>query len=321
MKENIFIHKNIDKWNRISRELETGRQSPDALADSYLDITSDLAYAQTHYPDSKTTESLNNLAFKMHNMIYQGNDGGWSRFVSIWTKELPRTIYESRHAMLFSFIAFAIFVVFGMISQLNDVDYARGVMGSDYVDMTINNIERGRPTDVYSSNTEVTSFVAITFNNLLVDLRTFVFGIFTSLGTILILFYNGIMLGSFQTFFFQYGVGWESVLSIWQHGALEIPAMIISGAAGITLGNGWLFPKTYSRLEAFKRSAKKGLKIMLGVIPITILAGFIEGFITRHTELPTGIRITAIVLELSFIIFYFVIMPMRYRKRKEDDDV
>lgn len=322
MKESVFIQKNNAKWNKVSFELDSmSKSNPDALADAYLDITSDLSYAQTHFPNSAITESLNDLAFRMHNKIYRSKTTRPSRFLSIWTKELPKVMYESRSALLFSFVVFMLFTLFGVLSQLNDIDYARNVLGDSYIDETIRNIRDGRPTHIYSSGSEVSSFIQITFNNLMVDLKTFIFGIFTSLGTIIILFYNGIMLGSFQTFFFQYDVGWESVLSIWQHGALEIPACILSGAAGITLGNGWLFPKTYSRFQAFKNSAKKGLKIMVGVVPITVVAGFIEGFITRHTETPTAIRIAAIVLEFAFIIFYFIILPMKYRRRKEVDDV
>ena len=320
MKENVFIRKNISKWKAMDTVVSNPSQStPDALADIYLDLTSDLAFAQTNYPESNTTKYLNDLAFKLHNKIYRKERTKLKRFLQIWTRDVPKTMYESRRMLAFSFIAFALFSLFGVISQLNDIDYARNILGDSYVNMTIENIREGRPTDVYSQSSEVYSFVQITLNNLLVDLRTFVLGIFTSLGTLIALFYNGMMLGSFQTFFFQYGVGWESVLSIWQHGALEIPACIISGAAGITLGNGWLFPKTYSRAEAFKRAAKQGLKIMLGIIPVTIVAGFIEGFITRHTELPDAVRIATIVLEFAFILIYFVIFPMKYRKEVRNE--
>ena len=306
---------NTAKWHRISMYVSNNVLSTDDdIAEAYLDLTSDLSFAQTHYPDSHTTKKLNELAFQLHNKIYRKEPTRWSRLLKVWTEDLPRVMYECRKSLLFSFVVFMLFTLIGVFSQLQDKEYARDVVGNSYVEMTIENIRNGKPTHVYSSSPEVASFIEITFNNLMVDFRTFVAGIFTSIGTIIILFFNGIMLGSFQTFFFQYGVGWESVLAIWQHGALEIPACIISGAAGITLGHGWLFPKTYSRLEAFKRSAKQGLKIMLGVVPITILAGFIESFITRHTELPTSLRTTTIIVEFSFIIFYFVIYPRKFRK-------
>ena len=125
------------------------------------------------------------------------------------------------------------------------------------------------------------------------------------------LLYNGILIGAFQTFFYQLGLLWESSLAIWLHGTLEIWAIIVAGAAGLALGNGWLFPGTYSRLESFKRGAKKGLKIVVGTVPVFIMAGFIEGFITRHTGLPDTLRLGFILLSLSFILFYYIYLPNR----------
>lgn len=116
---------------------------------------------------------------------------------------------------------------------------------------------------------------------------------------------------AFQTFFYQHDLLWESFLAIWLHGTLEIWAIIVAGAAGLALGNGWLFPGTYSRLESFKRGAKKGLKIVVGTVPVFIMAGFIEGFVTRHTELPDALRFGFILLSLSFIFFYYIYLPNR----------
>ena len=95
---------------------------------------------------------------------------------------------------------------------------------------------------------------------------------------------------------------------------LESPVCIINcdiGAAGLALGNGWLFPGTYSRLESFRRGAKKGVKIVIGTVPVFVMAGFIEGFVTRHTELPDLLRLGFILLSLSFIIFYYIYLPNR----------
>ena len=121
------------------------------------------------------------------------------------------------------------------------------------------------------------------------------------------------MIGAFQMFFFQHDLLWESMLAIWLHGTLEIWSIIVAGAAGLALGNGWLFPVTYSRLESFKRGAKRGVKIVVGTIPIFIMAGFIESFITRHTELPNILRLSLILISLAFIIFYYIYLPNKKR--------
>jgi uncharacterized membrane protein SpoIIM required for sporulation len=99
------------------------------------------------------------------------------------------------------------------------------------------------------------------------------------------------------------------MLAVWLHGTLEIWAIIVAGAAGIALGNGWLFPGTYTRLTSFKHGAKKGLKIVIGTVPIFIMAGFIEGFLTRHTWLPDLLRLSVILLSIAFIVFYYIYLP------------
>jgi uncharacterized membrane protein SpoIIM required for sporulation len=75
------------------------------------------------------------------------------------------------------------------------------------------------------------------------------------------------------------------------------------------MGNGWLFPGTYSRIVSFRRSAGRGLKIVVGLVPVFIVAGFFESFLTRATELPDIVRLAVILCSLAFILFYFVFWP------------
>jgi uncharacterized membrane protein SpoIIM required for sporulation len=128
------------------------------------------------------------------------------------------------------------------------------------------------------------------------------------------LLYNGIMLGAFQYFFYQKGLLLTSVLTIWIHGTLEISAIIIAGCAGLVLGNSILFPGTYSRLESLKLGAKKGLKIIVGLVPVFIMAGFLESFVTRLTEMPSIVKTGIIFLSAAFIIYYFIIYPIQLHK-------
>ncbi|CAH1001130.1 hypothetical protein LEM8419_02056 [Neolewinella maritima] len=108
----------------------------------------------------------------------------------------------------------------------------------------------------------------------------------------------------------------ESLLTIWIHGALEISSIVIAGGAGLTMGSGLLFPGTLSRMQSFGRSARAGLKIMLGTVPLFILAGFLEGYVTRHTELPDGLRFAFILLCFAFIVWYYVVYPRTVVQRR-----
>jgi len=103
----------------------------------------------------------------------------------------------------------------------------------------------------------------------------------------------------------------ESMMAIWLHGTLEISAIIIAGAGGLALGNGWLFPGTYSRGYAFRQGAKRGLKIVIGTVPVFVFAGFVESFLTRYTSAPYVLRGGFILLSLTFVIYYYIYLPKR----------
>ena len=312
MKEVTFIRQNIDKWKDTEKVVEQAKRlSPDQLADVYSDLTADLAFAQTHFPNSRITIYLNNLASSLHNEIYRNKREKCTRIITFWTREVPQTMYDARRELLISFCVFMVSVFIGVLSSVNDSDFVRLILGDRYVDMTLNNIANGEPMAVYDGSSEIPMFLGITLNNIMVSFHCFAMGLLTSFGTGYILLRNGIMVGAFQAFFYQHDLLWESSLAIFLHGTLELWAIIVAGAAGIALGNGWLFPGTYSRLESFRRGAKRGLKIIVGTIPVFILAGFIEGFVTRHTDIPDFLRLGLILSSLAFIIFYYIYLPNR----------
>ena len=312
MKEVTFIRRNIDKWKDAEKVVEhAGTLPPDRLADVYVELTADLAFAQTHFPQSRITIYLNNLASALHHEIYRNKREKWGRMITFWTREVPQTMHDARRELLVSFIIFVASVLIGVLSTLNDPDFARLILGNGYVDMSLDNIAKGEPMAVYNGSPEVPMFLGITLNNIRVSFICFAMGLLTSFGTGYILFGNGVMVGAFQTFFYQHDLLWESSLAIFLHGTLELWAIVVAGAAGLALGNGWLFPGTYSRAEAFRRGAKRGLKIVVGTVPVFIMAGFIEGFVTRHTDLPTALRLGFILASLTFILFYYIYLPNR----------
>ena len=101
MKEVTFIRRNIEKWKETEKVVEQAAGlSPDQLADVYTDLTADLAFAQTHFPTSRITIYLNNLASALHNEIYRNKREKWSRIITFWTREVPQTMYDARRELL-----------------------------------------------------------------------------------------------------------------------------------------------------------------------------------------------------------------------------
>ena len=317
MREAAFVKQNKDKWIRFESVLRNNIQiKPDELSGLYIEVTDHLSYAQTFYPKSETLRYLNSLAVLAHNKIYKNKKESRNKLITFYTKEFPLFFYQYQKQLLIAFLSFALFVAIGAFSAATDGDFVRLILGDGYVNMTISNIEQGDPMAVYKKMGEVDMFLGITVNNIRVALNAFVFGIFLSIGTLYILMRNGIMLGSFQYFFYDYNLFWESVRTIWIHGTIEISVIIVAGSAGLVLGNSILFPGTYTRLQSFVRGAKDGLKIIVSTIPFFIIAGFLEGFVTRHTQMPDWLAILIIGGSLYLILFYYVFYPIKLNKVK-----
>lgn len=309
MKETKFIEQNKEKWAAYERMLEEGQHDPERLNELFVQITDDLSYARTFYPNRSVRVFLNGLAQRIFHNIYRGQRFPAKRLRLFWAVELPCTMWETRRALFLSFALFALAFGIGVVSSMIDPQFARVILGDEYVDMTLANIENGDPMAVYKDSGPLGMAAGITANNLFVALRTAILGVLASIGTVFIMIYNGIMVGAFQYFFVEHGVFWESFLTIWIHGTLEISAIIIAGAAGMVAGSGLLFPGTYRRVQAFQISMRQGLKIFIGIVPIIVLAGFFESFLTRFTETPDVIRAAFIVCSLAFVLWYFVWLP------------
>ena len=311
MREGLFIKKNIDKWKQYQYEPAT---DPDEMAGEFTDLVNDLGYSKTFYPQSKVTQYLNGLASRIYLGIYRNKKEESSRIVRFWKTELPLVVRTYHRQILYSFIIFTLFAVMAAFSAAHDEGFVRGVLGDRYVDMTEEYISRGDPFGVYKHGNPLNMFLFIAFNNIKVAFTIFVSGFSLSLGTIWFLFKNGVMLGAFQYFFFFHGLGWKSILVIWIHGTLEISSFIIAGAAGLVLGNSILFPGTHKRLYALRQGAKNGLKMMIGLVPIFIAAAFLEGFVTRYSSMPVALSLFILLGSLYFIIWYFVLYPIRLEK-------
>jgi uncharacterized membrane protein SpoIIM required for sporulation len=312
MREPLFVKQNAKKWEYFE---QSATNDPDELADNFIQITDDLAYAKTFYPKSKTTAYLNGLASKFHQSIYKNKSEKGNRFISFWQFELPILFKTYQKQVMYSFIFFIVFCLMGALSAKYDDNFVRLIMGDDYINMTNANIAKGDPFGVYKSQGEVVMFFGIAANNIYVSLVTFAAGIIFSVGSVYFLLRNGLMLGSFQYYFFSKGLGMKSVLVIWIHGTLEISAIVIAGAAGLVLGNSLLFPKTFTRMVSLKKGAADGMKIAVGLVPIFIVAAFFESFVTRHTEMPIWLSSSILIGSLIFLVWYVVIYPNRIYKK------
>ncbi|MEL7147601.1 MAG: stage II sporulation protein M [Bacteroidota bacterium] len=319
MREAVFVKLNGDKWKKIESYINSPIQkNPDTLAGYYIQLTDDLSFARTQYPTSQVTEYLNAISSRAHHLIYINKKERSSRIITFWTREVPEAVYVMRKELLIALLVFSVAVAIGVVSTRNDDTYTRLILGDAYVDMTLDNIKKGDPMGVYASMKQLPMFFRIAFNNIRVSFIAFAAGLLFAFGSGLVLFYNGIMLGSFQYFFYQKGLLLFSFLSIWIHGTIEISIIVVSGAAGIHLGNSFLFPGTLPRIESFTKGARTGTKILIGLIPLFIIAALLESYITRYSHWHWLPKLSIILASLSFIIYYFGILPFKVHRKVHD---
>lgn len=315
MKESKFVHQNKEKWQEFEKLSQSKEKNPDRLSELYVQITDDLSYSKTYYKNRMVRAYLNNLSQKVYLSIYKTKKSPFKNVLNFWQEELPYIIYQCRKELFLALIVFLLSTCIGAFSVLQDADYAEIVTSPSYVEMTKENIKNGDPMYVYKDEDPLPMFLRIAWNNIRVSFNVFVMGVLAGVGTIFMLIINGTMLGGFQFFFYDKGVFWESVLTVWQHGTIEILCIIIAGGAGLVLGKGLIAPGAYPRLQSFQMAARKGLLIMLSIIPLIIIAAFIEGYITRLTDANIFYRIGLIVLSFTFMIGYYVYYP--YKKYKQ----
>ncbi len=288
---------------------------PDEMARDFTQLVDDLAYAKTFYPTGKVTRFINTEALKIYLNIYKNRKEESNRLLTFWKIDLPLTIRKHHGVILFSFIIFLLFFAIGFFTSKHDETVARDFFGDWYVDETQRNIDKGNPFGIYEYGNSLLSWLGLMIHNIKVSLMMFTAGIFCGIPTLYMLSENSVMLGIFDQFFAARGLGIDFWLVVFVHGTLEITSIIIAGAAGLVLGKSFLFPGTIRRLDAFKKGAKDGVKMMIGLMPVLALAAFFEGFITRlYNDLSI---LTTIIFSLSviFVVWYFIIYPVRLARK------
>lgn len=281
-----------------------------------MGLVDDLSYAKTYYPTSRATRYINGLATKIYLGIYQNRKEESNRLLNFWKYDVPLTVYRHRRMMLFATFIFFLFYTVGFFTAKHDPAFIREVFGNGYVDKTERNIEAGNPFGIYQQGDSFFLWIAIMINNLIVSFKYFGEGIFLGIFSLKALGQESMRVGVFNYMFFAKSLGTQFVLAVMIHGLLELTAIVMSCGAGAVMGTSFLFPGTHSRLNAFKNGVKDGVKIVVGLVPVLMIAAFYEGFVTRYYKMPLLLNLLILCTSAAFIIFYFIIYPIRLKQQE-----
>ena len=219
---------------------------------------------------------LNQLLGRAHNTIYAGRKSSAAGILRFYRDAYPQIL---RQTFRFTATAFALFAggaVLGMVLTAVRPEFMHHVLGPHMVET----IEQHKMWTESIVSIKPVASSGIMTNNLSVAFMTFALGITAGLGTVYMLFFNGLMLGVIGT------ACWlgEMSLPLWSfvapHGVLELPAIFIAGGAGLMIAKGLLFPGVLTRRDSLVQSGAMAVRLLLGVIPMLVVAGVIEGFLS-----------------------------------------
>jgi uncharacterized membrane protein SpoIIM required for sporulation len=308
LREGLFIKKNKDRWEKVQQE---EAQGADEMATDFVKLVDDLAYAKTFYPTSRATRYINSLASRIYLKIYRNRREESNRLVKFWRYDVPLTVKKHHTIILIAFVIFALFFSVGFFSASHEPGFVREVLGDNYVNMTEDNIEKGNPFGVYQDPNSFVMFLRIMVNNILVSFIYFFRGIVLGIPSLVSLGKESIRLGAFEHMFYAKGLAGKAVTTVLIHGMLELTAIIIACAAGVVMGTSFLFPGTRRRIDAFREGTKDGIKMIIGLVPVFVIAALFEGFVTRYYKMPLPLNLALLFSSVVFIAWYFIIYPAR----------
>lgn len=267
----------------------------------YRQTASDLAAVREDASCKQLAVYLNQLLGRSHNLIYHGHKAKVSGIVRFYGETYPRVFRETLPQTL---IAMAIFAITGLASwmvTIHDPGFAHRLLGPSMMET----IERREMWTHSVVTIKPLASSGIMTNNLSVAFSTFALGITAGIGTIWMLAVNGVLLGAIGAATWKAGMALQLWSFVAPHGVLELPAIFISGGAGLEIARGLLFPGFLPRRQSLAQAGGRGARLLMGTIPMLAVAGVIEGFFSPSAA-PVAMKfILAAALFTALLAYLF----------------
>jgi uncharacterized membrane protein SpoIIM required for sporulation len=251
----------------------------------YRQAAADLSTLREDSMSARLAGYLNQLLGRAHNLIYMGRRARPRGIWRFYRKEFPETL---RANLAYAVAALALFLVgalVGFLACLGNPAFERFFLGAGMADT----IERREMWTHSILSIKPLASSSIMTNNLVVSFFAFSTGIVAGLGTLYLLVFNGLLFGVISAACWQAGMSREFWSFVAPHGVLELPAVFIAGAAGLLVCRGILFPGFLPRRDALVHYGGQGVRLMLGIVPVLVVAGIVEGFYSPSSA-PTAAK-------------------------------
>jgi uncharacterized membrane protein SpoIIM required for sporulation len=320
---NRFIDKQKNAWQRLEdllAHIETSsirrlhREEVRELGRIYRRTASDLAIARAESRDPRLVNYLNSLVIRAHGRIYRADAQGGSRLRRFFAQDFPRTFRRTWKYTAVSFGVFMLFSLIGFFGSRYDPEFSE-ILG---VPPAFRELYIETKTHWWEDLNEANQVGAssIFTHNIQVTIYTFALGAMFGVGTLFYLAYNGANIASVLGLTFRAGFGRDLVTFMAAHGVIELSCIFIAGGAGLLIGSALLMPGDLSRADALKSRGKEAIVLMMGIAPLLVLAGIIEGFISPA---PINPAIKFSIAAVTGVALYSYLLLAGHNKQSNDE--
>ena len=309
-----FLHQRRPDWRKLEQVLARVEGSGLAALDDdeavefgrlYRRAASDLNQAQTFPSGDATVQYLNDLVARCYLVIYARTKADpWAVLRHLFWG-FPAVFRRYLGQVLLSTALVAAGAVFGFLVAYFDPPSRSFLLPED-----MPTIQPDQANMELQTSGEFAGFSAFLLtHNISVTLVAFAVGIALGVGSAWLMFYNGIMLGALGAVFIEAGQGLAFATGVLPHGVLEIPAMILGGAAGFVLAQGVIQVKPWPRMEELARRGREALLLVSGCFPLLIVAGILEAGVARAPEwfLASGVKL-AVAGVFAVVFFAYTLL-------------
>ena len=308
MKQQIFEQQHQADWLKIEASLEKPAQGDNSkvLAEHYMLLCQQLAIAKERLYDAALVERLNHLVLSVYRELYRYRSETRLNIYAFLKRDFPLAIYRHRYFILLSFL---VLVLPGLIAgawTYFDEDAVYSVLDASQVrqvermyDPEARKLGREREAE-----TDIYMFGFYIKNNISIAFRCFAGGIVIGIGTLLVLFFNGMFMGSIAGHLTRLGYVDTFYPFVVGHGSFELTAIVFSGAAGLRLGYAILNPGQLSRLDALRKAGRDVVPMLYGIFLMLVVAAFLEAFWSSSTSLSIEVKYTVGAVLWALVLFY-----------------
>jgi uncharacterized membrane protein SpoIIM required for sporulation len=301
-----------ERWESLKALLDRAGSDPrrldaveiERLSQLYRQVVSDLALARRDFPGDQVIGYLNGLAARAYPLVYRAPVSSWRRLGQFFLVDFSARYRASGWFVLTAFLLFALPALAGYVVVLGNPPLAEQILPANMTRV----VREGRLwTDIPGFlRPFAASFIAA--NNIQVSLMAFAGGILLGTLTVYVLIFNGLMLGAVFGYTHLYGLDGKLAAFVSPHGYLELTVIFIAGGAGLRMAWAIVQPGLLSRRDALVRAGQESVLLLIGALPILVLAGLIEGFVSP-SSLPDGLKLT-VGLVTGLALHLFLLGPV-----------